>query len=450
VLRAASPSGRTERPSLRIFVKPENPWKKRLIATGSLAALLAIAVTAWVRWRNSQPAANPIVRQDPSTTIPNIIDVAPEQHGGSRDEKIAIPDRNDFIPPERQTPPKPEIAKDEEPKHQPPRPEGPAVEPRKDIVKEKTPLTPQNPNPQHPIAPPPQDTVNRDNKPLNPGTQEKINEIGPKSAVPPQDQNFVRTNPNVKAPSNNSSGLPTIINPGNNPGNVATSTENTQTVKPPVPPPESHLPPKGPDTSGLGTTAVEPPTTAHDGVGKVGAISGPNNKPAGIITITTAAGAASSPKQNDAVASGSRIVTDGNSLMSLVLPNGRLYIQAGTELTVNFGTSVTSIVLNSGEIYYSAAAGGTLTLTAGKAQVTRVTEGDLTLNAGRLVVLNNGAALTFGKITLANGDEGSAAADGSDAPRKDNPIQLTGNGLWRFVVKLDGDAIGTQKSRKHR
>lgn len=441
-------SARTQRPSLRVFVKPENPWKKRIIMASGIAALLAITFGARAWWRSGTAQTNPIVKQDgPPVKTHEIVDtIPPREQGSSHGEAVKVVPQEALVAPrDSSTPPKSDIV-NVQPK--PPIPGSdnpPKVDQQVVIEPQKSPLNPPNPlNPRQLDGPKvPSDTVQKDIKNVSPATQDKINEIVPKSILPDNNQT---AGPNqYNGPKNGTGVWSSIVGP-----NGATPGSGLAAV-PKTPPTTSERPPKGPNESSSfvpteGNNAITP--QADSGV--VGSIKG-NGGIVGIVTVTSPTGTISVPQQNGTIASGSKIVTDGKMMMSLVLPdNGRLYIQTGSDLIVTFG-KITSIVLNSGEIYYIAPKGGSLNLSAGKAQATKVIEGDVNLNAGRLVVLNNGDALSLSspknKINVANGEEGSAAADGSDAPKKDNPIQLVSNGNWRAPILLANDPP-LKKSRK--
>ncbi len=446
VANANNAGGRSERPSLRVFVTPENPWRKRVGMLGGLAALLTLSFGARALWlrvmKSDAEAVNVPSPKNPAPSPAPANGVAPP---GTPEE--FVPNNSNKV-----------IAK---------QPEVNPVTPR-DVVAPSDVV--RDTDPTKPVYPP---KVAPDKQPdaVTPGVAPDIVDVsGTNKQTPAVKQNNVPDAAKVDPATNN----PAPKNdPGTNPAlPKVDDPQNTQVIPPRSPvgvaPSSGYAvggapasvgvtPPKAPDpvapapnTPQLGPTNAPGTVQPQDGVGVVGAI----NKGPGIVRVTTAAGVVTTLKSTDTVPSGATIET-ADVRVSFVLPgNGRLYIQQFSSVTVTFAKPNTSIVLNGGEIYYIAAPGGTLSLNAMKATASKVSEADLMLSAGRLTVANyNAALLDFGAagqtvVKVAYGTQDSVAADGSEAVRKDPA--LTQNGLWRTDVLVPGDTIKAVKlAKKH-
>ena len=242
-------------------------------------------------------------------------------------------------------------------------------------------------------------------------------------------------------------GIPNIVTPGSSSTGVASGSGGgglpilPPTIPGTIPTPVKTSPTLGPTTGGA---TILP----QDGLGVTGVVKGAGtvqvNGPNGVVTTLKNTG--------DTVASGSTIITD-DARVSLVLPgNGRLYIARFSNLKVTFTKNTLGIDLNGGEIYYIAPAGGSLTLNALKATASKVSEGDISLAAGKLTALDFSdfpmtlSAKKQNTISLVNGVQGSVAVDGNSAVKKDPAPTL--NGLWRTDVLVPGDGIKAVKSHK--
>ncbi|HLX62156.1 MAG TPA: hypothetical protein VKX17_12820 [Planctomycetota bacterium] len=448
---ASSESARTSRPSLRVFVRPENPWRKRFITVAaSIAALLAIGVFVRAWWINR--SANPVATSGGENIIPNEGKVDADH---DRKEIVPVPNPNyvengtdQVAPPknpgDRNVPPPKKrdetIATQQQNPVVPPKDN--SNQPDQKIAVDVAPKTNAVPDEKQPV-PPNSKTANND----------------PKKSVTPD--NTVPTPPNV-APNNNVPVPPTeVVGPAKNssggvpfvpniPNPIAPNNPNP--LVPPVPSIDvaggsgTVVPPKVPNTpqNGLGTTSANTPPPAN-GIATVGSIKN------GDVQVSAPGGATSvSAKSGDTLASGSKIVTSGTSLIALNIGGGGLlYVKSNSSVVVNFGAQ-TAVTLIAGEIYYNpvGAPKASLTVSAGQVQAPKLGEADVTLSGGRLVVLNeSNAALKLGKLSAAPGDESSIAADGSDAWRKDTAPAITDNGLWRQPVMLDLDSLKARKSR---
>lgn len=437
------------RPSLRVFVKAESPWKKRALALSSLAALIALAVGARAMWSRGtkELAVNPTV------------DIAPDKapkHAIENDTHTEIvkptPGQNNVVP--REILPPNERKQDAIVRSNPngatipPKP--PVEEPNNNIVVPRNPDVPKTPEA---IV-----KTDVDTKPAPTPVTPNIN-----SAVVKKDE---VVNPNPVAPNDTpkESVATTKDTPKNNPtptvqpnnvitgnvspsgtNNVASGGPNTAAISPtPTPAPPAPVTPN----PTIAPTAVGTKIPPQDGMGVVGKLKG-----AGIAKVTATDGEVSTlMATGDTVPSGATLET-GDVRIGLVLPgNGRLYVDRLSSVTVTFTGTNTKIQIKSGEFYYIAPNSGTLTVVADKATVSKVQEGDINVTPSKLTVLNFGnspldlGAAKQNTIRLPNNFQGSVATDGSAAPKRDPANTLTG--AWRVDALVDGDGVRALGKRR--
>ena len=429
------------RPSLRVFVKAENPWKKRALALSGLAALIALSIGTRAMWNRGTKdlAVNPTVDTFPDRTqqhtIENgthaeIVKPTPGPNGVVPRDTLPPNERKpDAIvqvnPNDATVPPKPPVELDGVVPRNTDGPKAPetAVKNDGDVKPAPVPVNsnsaivkkdePQNPNPIAPNDAPKNAVVTKENSQNNP--------------VPPVQSNTI-VNGNVSSSGSN---------------NVATGNSAALSPNPtPVPPPTPNTNPP------IAPTAVGTKIPPQDGMGVVGKLKG-----AGIAKVTTAAGEVSTlMATGDTVPSGATLET-GDIRVGLVLPgNGRLYIDRLSSVTVTFTGTSTKILIKSGEVYYIAPPSGSLTVVADKATVSKVQEGDVNVTPSKLTVLNFGnspvdlSATKQNTIRLPNNIQGSVATDGSASAKRDPANTLTG--AWRVDALVDGDGVKALGKRR--
>ncbi len=442
---AISSSPSELRPSLRVFVKAENPWKKRALAISSLAALIALSIGTRAMWNRGTKdlAANPTADISPDKTqqhtIENgthaeIVKPTPGPNGVVPRDTLPPNERKpDAIvqvkPNDAAVPPKPPVDPDSVVPRNTDGPKAPETAVKNDGDVKPAPV-PVNPNSaivkkDEPQAP----------NPIAPNDAPKESVVAPKN---PQNNPV----PPIQPINNSNGGIASI--PTTTPSGVANGNPNPAALSPnptPISPVTNPNPPIAP-------TAVGTKIPPQDGMGVVGKLKG-----AGIAKVTTAAGEVSTlMATGDTVPSGATLET-GDVRVGLVLPgNGRLYIDRLSSVTVTFTGTSTKILIKSGEVYYIAPSSGSLTVVADKATVSKVQEGDVNVTPSKLTVLNFGnspvdlSATKQNTIRLPNNIQGSVATDGSASAKRDPANTLTG--AWRVDALVDGDGVKALSKRR--
>lgn len=441
-----SQSGRDQlRPSLRVFVKAENPWKKRALALSSLAALIALSVGARAVWNRATRdlAVNTTVDVSPdkapkhaieNDTHPEIVKPTPGPNG-------VVP--NDTLPPNERKPA--EIVRNN--------PNGATLPPKPPVDEPNTIVVPRNPDvPKVPEAIVKPDVESKP-APVPPSANNnsviaKKDETQNPAPVAPNDapkeplvsKETPKNNPTPPVLPNNVIGTGNATPSGTGP--VASGGPTTPAIPTPTP-----VSPVNPNPT-IAPTAVGTKIPPQDGMGVVGKLKG-----AGIAKVTSVAGEVSTlMATGDTVPSGATLET-GDVRVGLVLPgNGRLYVDRLSSVTVTFTGTNTKVLIKSGEVYYIAPNSGTLSVVADKATVSKVQEGDVNVTPSKLTVLNfGGAALELSAakqntIRLPNNIQGSVATDGSASAKRDPANTLTG--AWRVDALIDGDGVRALGKRR--
>lgn len=438
----------SQRPSLRIFVKREDPWKKRVLIMGSMAALLAVFA-----------GVGALRGPDTSTAkIPNPLDVpppiGPTDNGHpkvpppSHPELVegALPPRNHNVP----VPPN-EVVRQMPPENKN-APEEASVAPEKinfpkvpvEVVKDRNVVAPENnaPRDSNKIVPPrtpvPQPNIANRENPTTP------NNSVPDNQLPQNNVGVVALNPGANTnftPSRNG-GLP-VVTPNNNQTVAANNPPTTpNSTTPPRPPNDvatvdPTAKPKNPKPGPLGVTSDDGTNKpVGNGTATIAKLSG-----AGLAQMTV-----SNKKQvltkDMTVPSGATIET-GDSLIALELSDGsHVYINGNSTVVLNIGKN-NVITLQSGEVYYI---GKNVSVTAGKVIVDQAIEADVSiagvvragnLNDRKMKVTADGAKKM--REDVPNGMQAVVPADASDVI-KEEPVSST-PGNWRQPVLLDGDGL---------
>jgi len=337
--------------TVRVYAVPRSPWRARLAWVGVAAAVLIALVLGLARRgiRGSpvrEPEANTVVHNASHEAKPTAAaqDAAQVAHTrpGQIDERKMVHAAQPTVPVPKPTAPEKDVAQDVVEKTEP------AQQPTR-VVPEKV---------EQAVSLPPA-------PPAVEGTQPEV-----ANRDVPQKRPDTNNTPPQTAPETIVSQIPPRPGGGNGSG-VGTFVTAPQ---PPAPPPPVTVP-TAPE---LGSAALVMATRD----GNVQALT-PDGK-----TLTLV--------ENQAVPSGSQIITD-QGRVGLRLPGGNmLWVNGGSSLTLNYSGQIASVVLNRGEIAYKAAPGaGSLAVTATSVEVKDAKAVDMKIedNMAKVAVLDMQASV---------------------------------------------------------
>jgi len=452
-------------PSMRIYLRQENQFKKQLWIAAAAAMLLVAAGLALWKWGGK--SSDPGLAHGPSTPAPS--NSAPQ------------PVDPNVVPAPNQTP---QVVQGPSDVHLPPAPPPenvPVVPPEKVVHGDGlrnapgsvAPKTVQADTTGTPVTPPAPPSQTLPSAPTQNGALAQQGNSPTQTNITPAPTIILPTSANLDPTA------PSVVS-GGTPGTNPTPPNPASPVAPPRPPSDPLAGPGGIPEVATGPIVNPPAVPSGGGGGSLPPVKSPgpvspsvpspfvpasNKIPAvdnvaivgasqGVsVAAYTAAGVAERAKPYDQLVNGSQITTGAGSMVGLVLPrDGRLYVSQNTSLTVNFSGANTTIALSSGEIYYVAPGGGKLALTTGGCALDNIHEADVAISGLQLNVANF-ASMACDFVTKVA--HGKAPANGLGVSALDGSGQVlnlampaTPPGAWRIAVFCPGDALKQARNKR--